>query len=202
MTNLKRRAGIAAISATVLGLGLPLTLASADDSAALCLQDGNVWVFVEIDDAVLEGCATEFATGFEALTSAGIEYTESGGFITTIEGEPGEAGPQDWWSYWSGTASVDGAVEWESYMVGASQSEPEAGTIEGWRLAHSWEDAPAPSLEQLELPQATATPTVTASVSASPSASASPSVSPSATASATTAPTVRPTSPGLPSTGA
>ena len=199
------RVGIAAISISLLGLGLPATFAAADEDDD-CLLAGNVWVVVEHDNGTVTGCATEFGTGFEALTSAGIEFTEAGGFVQTIAGEPTEAGAQDWWSYWSATPTDDGApAQWVSYLVGAADSEPQPGTVEGWRLAHSWTDAPAPATQVILGDDATPAPTVTASVSATPTPVPSNSATPSATATPTVAATASstpaPATPGLPSTG-
>lgn len=132
--------------AASLGFAAAPALADDFDTAADCLAADNVWVVVEADDDVFEGCATEFATGLEALTSAGFDYSAAGGFVSEIEGLPVEPGEQDWWSYWHAEPTTGGTVGgWESYMVGAASSEPEPGTIEGWRLWHSFDFETAPA---------------------------------------------------------
>lgn len=144
----------AAAAVTVSSLFLLAPNAAANGTASSCLADGNVWVVVEHDSGTADGCATEFGSGIEALTSAGIDHTQSGGFISTVDGQPSAAGPEDWWSYWSATPAPDGTIaEWTSYSVGGAESRPAAGSVEGWRLAHSFTDeAPAPSLSTVGLP--------------------------------------------------
>lgn len=197
MSHPQRRTTRLALTALVaggLGLGLPLLQASAEPSdATVCTEAGNVWVHVETDDVVEGGCATDFATGIAALASAGFDVeASSDGFLTTINGEPSDRGAEDWWSYAHSDAELSG---WEFYEVGATQSEPAAGSIEGWRLMHTFDQsvstlpttAPAELLAEVE-------PTP------SPSATPSPTASPSATATPT--PSVAPTPrPALPKTG-
>lgn len=197
MTSLRQRStrtGIAATAIALLAATVPTGFAAADE-AGDCLAAGNVWVVVQDDSGEFEGCATEFATGFDALTSVGVAFEALDGFVSTIGGEPSTPGPEDWWSYWSATPGDDGTLTWESYMVGAADSRPVGGTVEGWRLAHSFDDAPAPSLQAVELPAASPTP--------APSATASPSTVPSVTPSpsSTSAPSATASVPGLPSTG-
>lgn len=156
MSSVHQRIGIAATAIALASLTVPVGLAAAAESDD-CVAAGNVWVVVEHDDATIGGCATEFGDGLEALNSAGIPYAADGGFMTTIDGQPQVAGAEDWWSYWSAAPAEDGALAWESYPVGATDARPEAGSVEGWRLAHSFtEDAPPPSIQQLsEAPGAT-----------------------------------------------
>lgn len=183
------------VAAALLGVGLlaaATTLpASADDAAEACVSAGNVWVVVDVDGDVSGGCATEFATGLEALASAGFAYTAPGGFVATIDGAPNPAGAQDWWSYWNNTPGDDGVYAgWESYQVGAAEAKPVAGSVEGWRLWHSWETmAEAPTVNPVEgfVLGATQTPTATPT----------PTVSATATTSASATPVI----PGLPHTG-
>ncbi|GAB3822613.1 hypothetical protein GCM10028820_33630 [Tessaracoccus terricola] len=215
MTSLHQhttRTGFAAAAVALVAMAVPTGFAAADE-AGDCLVDGNVWVVVEQGDAVIaEGCATDFGTGLEALTSAGIAYEAPGGFVSSIGGEPSDPGPEDWWSYWSATPAEDGALEWESYLVGAGESQPEAGTVEGWRLATSWsEQAPPPSLASVEFPAATPSPSPTPSDSPLPTPTVSetpteaPSAEPTVTDAPSQAPSPAPTAtagvPGLPSSG-
>lgn len=200
MSLLQLRAGritVGALATVGLALGFPLLHASADPSdATVCTAAGNVWVHVEVDDAVQGGCATEFATGFDALTSAGFEFEASAdGFLTTINGAPADPGAEDWWSY---THTDEGLTAWEFYEVGAKQSEPVAGSIEGWRLMHTFDQdvdtlpttTPAELLAEVE-----ASPGPSVSPEPSDSTAPSPTVAPS-----TTAPSTTPR-PSLPSTG-
>lgn len=200
----RTRIGIAASAIALLALAIPSGFAAADE-AGDCLVAGNVWVVVEHDSGSLDGCATAFGTGMEALTSAGIAYEAPGGFVSTIGGEPTAPGAEDWWSYWSGTPGDDGALTWASYETGAAESAPVAGTVEGWRLAHSFsEQAPAPSLAAVAFPEASPTPTVSESPapSVSPSTSATEPAVPTATPSdGTASPSVTTGAPGLPGTG-
>lgn len=195
------RLALTALAVGGIGLGFPLLQASADPSdATVCTEAGNVWVHVETDDVVDGGCATDFTTGLAALTSAGFDVeASSDGFLTTINGEPAVRGAEDWWSY----AHSDEDLAWAFYEVGATQSAPVAGSIEGWRLMHTYDQsvstlpttAPVDLLAEVE-----ATPSPSDPASPEPSATASPSASaapsPSATPSATQTPR-----PALPSTG-
>lgn len=195
------RWSLAALTAAGLGLGVPLLSASADSSdATLCTDAGNVWVHVEMDAVIDGGCATEFATGFEALTSAGFSFDAADGFINTINGEPAVKGAEDWWSYAHSDKDLAG---WEFYMVGASDSQPVAGSIEAWRLMHTF-DQDVSSLPETAIAdlladvEATPAPSVTPSATMTPSASVAPSPSavPSPTSTTSTAPR-----PSLPNTG-
>ncbi len=204
------RISLTALAVVGLGLGVPLIQASANPSpTAACLDAGNVWVLVQTDDAVDGGCAEEFGTGLEALSSAGFEVDiDDTGFINRIDGVPAVKGPQDWWAYAHTDADL---AAWEFYEVGALESEPAPGSIEAWRLIHSYDDTDTfPSITPGELladvaatptpsPSVSTEPSTTATSSPSPEPSGSPSMSvaPSATATSTTSP-VRP---GLPHTG-
>lgn len=112
---------------------LPAHAASLDETS--CLKANNVWVVV--DDAsgtVKGGCATNFATGLDALTSAG--FTPSGGaFVCQIDNVPSTCSfrPQ-WWSYWHLYNSPDGWGTWQFSNEGAADHQPIAGSVEGWHL--------------------------------------------------------------------
>lgn len=153
-TGLNFRTATAAAAGVLLLAALPLSQAAADGTALECVGDGNVWVVVEHDEGSAQGCADDFSNGLAAVKSAGIDITESGGFVSTVDGQPSQAGAEDWWSYWSATPSSDGTIsEWTSYMVGAGEAKPAAGSVEGWRLAHSFtEAAPPPSVTSIGLP--------------------------------------------------
>lgn len=149
MSSVQQRIGTAATAIAIASLHLPLATAHAAEPDD-CVTDGNVWVVVQHEAGTTGGCATEFGDGFEVLTSAGIPHLAEGGFMTTVDGEPQAPGAEDWWSYWSATLSDDGALSWESQVVGPGDARPEGGSVEGWRLAHSFsEQAPPPDVQQL-----------------------------------------------------
>lgn len=199
------RVSLAALAVVGFGFGLPLLQASAEPSpTAACLEAGNVWVHVELDDTVGGGCATEFGTGIEALTSAGFDvaYGESG-FVDTIDGNPTPRGEEDWWSY---AHTGDDLSGWEFYEVGATQSAPAAGSIEAWRLMHTYSQdvSSLPLIDPADLvAEVEATPSATPSVSETATPSSSPSASATASASptASSAPTATALPPSLPHTG-
>lgn len=186
MSFLQRRGArvtLTALAVAGLGFSIPLLQAAADPSpTAACLEAGNVWVLVQNDDATAGGCATKFGTGFEALTSAGFDFNaDDAGFINKIDGVPGTKGPQDWWAY---AHADEDLAEWQFYEVGGASSEPAAGSIEAWRLIHSWEAEdtyPSITPEQL-LADVEPNPSPSPSPEASVTASATPSPSPSASA--------------------
>lgn len=198
----RRTAQLSIAAAAILGLGfaVPALQAAAEPSAAAtCVEANNVWVLVQFDDTTEGGCATEFATGLEALASAGFTAEASeAGFVNTVNGEPAERGAEDWWAY---AHSDDANAAWAFYLVGAKDSEPVAGSIEGWRLIHSYAEedtfpgtTPAEVLADVE-PTMSPSPTVSEPTS-TPTASATPSESIPATPIATARPT-----PDLPHTG-
>lgn len=140
------------------GGALSTTFASADEvTAHACLEAGNVWVHIEYTETQYEGgCATDFATGRDALISAGFTPAEDvfPGMVSSINGYPEEPGQEDWWSSWY-TLPVDGDLgQWSFHQVGYTQSEPEAGSIEAWKLQTSWSDTVVPQVDPLELPEA------------------------------------------------
>lgn len=134
----------AAFAASIV---FPVGTATADEQAISCVEEGNVWVLVETDDEVSGSCATDFATGLEALESAGFEVvTDANGFVTTINGAPTEPGDEDWWGYWHNLPTDEGFEGWAFSSVGPGESTPVAGSVEGWRIWHSFtEDAEAPT---------------------------------------------------------
>lgn len=121
---------------------LPAKVVPANAQAAdACLAAKNVWVLVE-DEAGTQsgGCATEFGTGLQALRSAGFTVTGDS-FITAINGHPASPSGTYYWSYWSGTTAGDD-IAWSFSQVGASQSTPVPGTVQGWHFVN-WQSGPA-----------------------------------------------------------
>lgn len=127
----------AALCALALGLivGAP-TPAHAATDAGKCLAEGNVLVVVQADTGPAKtGCATKFSTGMQALTSAGFSVEDLSGFVCRIDGAPGECSYDTvWWSYWTRTAAGDKWDDWTMSPLGATQSKPVAGSVEGWHL--------------------------------------------------------------------
>lgn len=110
----------------------------ANDGASTCVAARKVWVIVERDTGLQKGgCASKFATGLEALTSAGFDVTGSI-FITAIDGYPSKSAGNDYWSYWHvedpSTTSDEIPNDWVFSQLGAASYEPKPGSIEGWRF--------------------------------------------------------------------
>ena len=113
------RISLTALAVVSLSLGVSLPQASADTSpTAACLEAGNVWVLVQTDAVIDGGCADEFDTGLEALSSAGFDVAvDDGGFVNRIDGVPAVKGPEDWWAYAHSDADL---AAWKFYEVGAA----------------------------------------------------------------------------------
>lgn len=140
---------------------------SSPSTAADCLRAGLVWVHVEWESGSKGGCATEFSTGLAALSSAGFAVNQSGGFVNSIDGLPNPKGVEDWWSYWHKPVGADGSYPqaWEFSDLGAGSYRPQPGTVEGWRLWHSYSESaqqpladPAASLTVRTAPKFTTQP--------------------------------------------
>ena len=155
-----------AVTATTLSLSTAANAQSpvANDiaDARECVDANNVWVYVEYgEDSEKEpegACATEFTDGAVALVSAGFELTfedsEFGKYMTGINGVAPEWDERElYWVYSSGEVADDYSVDYTYYQVGASNSEPEGGTVEAWVVGTGEE---TPALETLpETPAAT-----------------------------------------------
>lgn len=146
---------ILATAATSFAL-IPIAQAAEIATARACVDAENVWVQVDFgtasDQPAKGGCATDFTDGLVALESAGfdVDYIDSeyGAMLNGIEGVAPiwtEDNPV-YWSYWTGDVAADYSVTYESYMVGASGSTPEAGTVEAWVAA---DGSVEPSLTEL-----------------------------------------------------
>jgi hypothetical protein len=137
------RAGIvAALGAVLLAAGLPASPAQASVSPlpASVTSCSGVWVVVDRGNSdVAVRCATKHATGIEALKSAGFAVGSTtssyGAFVERINGFPEtlDATYANYWGYWHASPKADGTWgAWQSYAVGASQSAPITGDVEGW----------------------------------------------------------------------
>lgn len=134
---------------------LDATLSAAETaylncSDAFCPAGAGVSVVVDFTSLVPDGepvvaCATgmdDGADGIDVLRAAMFDVTTEtssfGDAVCAIDDRPvlDDSGcfGQGYWSYWT----ADRGGEWEAYQVGADDSTPVVGTIEGW----SW--APAP----------------------------------------------------------
>ncbi|MFV0254492.1 MAG: hypothetical protein ACK5H2_14280 [Beutenbergiaceae bacterium] len=122
-------------------LSAPPAQASTDE----CADGVSVVVdFTDLGGDVVTACASgDPASGREALESAGFDPVDSSpGLICTIDDYP-EVCPTEFdgnfWSYWQ---LVDG--EWVSSPVGADESDPAPGDIEGWRYSDGTLTPPLP----------------------------------------------------------
>lgn len=126
----------------VLALALAATLAPPAAAAPpvgqavlpACADGVTVVVdFTDLGGEIETGCATEAATGTEALRSAGFTDTrDASGLVCAIEAAPDpcpETFSGSFWSYWH--AAPGGA--WESYLEGPDTAVPQPGAVEGWR---------------------------------------------------------------------
>ncbi|MDY6050124.1 MAG: hypothetical protein SPI77_06170 [Corynebacterium sp.] len=158
--GLGRRARLGALlSATALTVSSALVPASATptppDDAGNCIEAGYVWVVVDDgtgnETDLLGGCATDFSTGAKALTSAGFTI-DSEAFVTSINGVTTDYyGEGTYWSYWFDENPTAGQpITWEYSEVGLGNSEPQPGSIEGWRVAYN--DSTMPRLKTLPSP--------------------------------------------------
>lgn len=137
-------AGIAVTLAMPGSMLMSSANAHAAETAADCLEAHNVWVVVQdYDREPAGGCATSFATGYEAMVSAGFDVNGEG-FVCQIDGAPETCSLDEaWWSYWHLAPTTGGWDNWEFSELGLSSYQPQPGTVEGWRLL-PWERDPAP----------------------------------------------------------
>jgi hypothetical protein len=105
----------------------------------------GVWVVVDRGNGQETArCATKYSTGMVALKSAGISVEAPGGFVSRLHGFPQiiDTTYSKYWGYWHASPNPDGTWgSWESYMVGASDSTPKQGDVEGWYYAPYAESA-------------------------------------------------------------
>ncbi len=192
---------LAAGTAAALAL---LSLTAAPAIAATPTSCDGVWVVVqpEVDDTASAtiGCATEYATGLAAATSAGFTVEAPGGFVSRIDALPTDTdfGTNGgfWWAYYTATVNADGSLgSWTISNVGAAETTPAMDTAEGWILTNDPSfPPPGPGVTRVfdapATPTPTPTPTTTTTGTATPTptpttTSASPSATPTATPTAT-----------------
>lgn len=161
---------------------LPLSVASVASAApapaaatpsGACTDGQGVTVVVdstELGGSVEVGCATDPATGTEALTQAGfVDTRDDAGMICAISGLPDPCPTTFEGQYWSYWYAEDGT--WQAYMEGSDTAVPAAGGVEGWR----WSDGsagPDVDLASLTAAEATATPTTASTSEPAPTATA------------------------------
>ena len=153
----------------------------------------GVWVVVQNDQnnpASTIGCATTYATGVDALTSAGYTPALGGGTLNQINSLPtdpvyGTNGGY-YWSYWYAVVNADGTLgAWSYYTQGPGTSKPTKGMAEGYMLTNVWNLLPGATRVFTPAARTSASALSSASVSAAASsASASTTSTASATASA------------------
>lgn len=134
----------------IIGVALSLCLAAASTLVATpavaatslpasVTSCSGVWVAVDRGNgATTVRCATTYATGVKALTSAGVKAVVKGGFVCRIAGFPAtcdETGATGYWSYWHARPATDGTwTPWAYSAAGASSYHPRKGQAEGWRF--------------------------------------------------------------------
>lgn len=162
--GLRKAATLVALTASAAAL-TPAVAQAAEvpTTASECVKADKVWVEIETGDAATStgGCATEFATGIDALKSAAtnagfsVDSLESsyGEYVTGINGvspEWSESNPV-YWSYFNGTVGDNGKVSWVYNATGASNSAPQAGSVEGWKVG---DGKTVPALSTVAAPSA------------------------------------------------
>lgn len=199
------------VSAAVLGavvLGFAALVGSTPAYAAGC-SASQITVVVQFPSRTEIGCAAgNVASGYAALESAGFAITyavgNGSGAICSIKGYPSKQcvsmPPADaYWAYFRGEPGGD----WTYSTRGGGSSNPDPGTVEGWRFG----DGAKPDLE----PPAPTAPSPTSAPTAKPTKKptghgATTPVAPDATASvsatATGTPTATATASDLPASGA
>ncbi|MCL2465624.1 MAG: hypothetical protein FWF28_11235, partial [Micrococcales bacterium] len=151
----------------------------------------GVWVVVDATAAggsVTTACATSYATGTDALQSAGVTVTHSSdGMICQLNALPSKCAvsANAYWGYYQATPTATGWSTWAYATTGADASQPKAGNAEGWVFGDSsttpsvYPPAPGDGTSVAPAPEATPAPEASGPAStAAPEPSASASVSP------------------------
>src|SRR5690606_10228313 len=123
---------------SLVAVAAALVPASAfgSDAAPVVCDDGVAVVvdFTDLGGVVEVGCAPGAqASGRAALAAAGFTSSDgAAGFICAIDARPDpcpEVFEGSFWAYWH---AMPGG-EWLTYNEGADTSQPELGSVEGWR---------------------------------------------------------------------
>ncbi|MCW5950962.1 MAG: terpene cyclase/mutase family protein [Propionibacteriaceae bacterium] len=157
----------AAITAAILTATAGIAVVTATQSQAAPEPCSGVWVAVQFDDGSEPslGCATEYATGLEALESAGFTAELSGGMLVRIDGKPGTAADTLFWATSTAPIAADGSVgEWTARGEGVTDTTnpPTPGRVEGFRYT-TWETWPPLGPELASVPVSTTTTTTSES---------------------------------------
>lgn len=142
------RLGLALIMALLLSTPTAALAASPTPSPtpsgpnqSQCTAQGGVWVIVDLPQATMAaGCATNPRNGQDALEQIGVTTTStSKGLICELQGRPLDSCSKykgfnkktgEYWGYWHRDSPQSG---WTYSKKGATNYQPQAGTIEGWR---------------------------------------------------------------------
>ncbi|MFV0425833.1 MAG: hypothetical protein ACK5KU_02220 [Beutenbergiaceae bacterium] len=136
---------IAAILALVFTMFAPPSSPQSASAELGCSDGVTVLVdFTDLGGDVLTGCADgDPVSGREALESSGFTAADSSpGLICTIDAQPDPCPTEfdgNFWSYWQ---FIDG--EWVSSSLGADDTDPAPGDIDGWRYSDGTMPPPLP----------------------------------------------------------
>lgn len=123
------------------------------NAVGACLEADEVWlVVVDDEERVLANqCVGTPENGVAALEAAGVSVTtDPAGMICAVGGHPDpcpETFTGQYWGYYTTTAGE----QWGYYEVGAQDSEPAPGTIEGWCYNQADEEFCNPPLLKVEI---------------------------------------------------
>lgn len=198
LVNLRRVLAVGTAAALSL---LTLNTAASPAQAAPQACDG-VWVVAQPSDAASATvtCATSYADGIAATTSAGHvvdgSNSEWGFLVSQIDAMPENpdfaSNGGYFWGFCTAEVSSAGVIgPWVTSGTGASDTNPAKGTAIGWRLTNS-EDFTAATVcpQAVQVPEeASPSPTPTETTTASPSPTPTETITPTPT------PTPTPTAP-------
>lgn len=176
-----------------------------DADVRACVEAQHVFVIVDprLGDQRWGGCATKFATGAEALVSAGFDIDDPS-FIKVINGRRADyVRDGEWWTYFHRAFDPASGTwgDWEFSQLGASSYAPKPGTVEGWNVSPSstWNGTPPRWEGYTDAPEPSPSPEPSVEPSAEPTPSPEPSQSPEPTAEPSEAPSLEPTPEPTPS---
>lgn len=142
----------ALLLASMLLSSTPAHADDVDDERAECLAQGRVWVLVQPEEHVVwTGCASQFRTGLEALTSAGFTI-DNRASLDRINGYPSNPDGRHYWSYWHSSPDAGGHFPGYVYsQSGAGTFRPGPGSIQAWRYT-SLDSSPSDAIPSMALP--------------------------------------------------